>query len=134
MNHRARVSWPEERVRICGLAPLRDVLTSELLLRADDRAVSPPPLIIPWRGHQVRIRHDDPRLEPYTPRAAVISSAMVLASDEAGLRLAIEASVGQWYWVDVGAREGSVVVNLRQRSHADGRVTVPVEVTQRSSF
>ena len=48
------------------------------------------PLEIQWRGRQVRIRHDDPMLEPYAPCAAVIGSAMQLASDEHGLRLAIE--------------------------------------------
>ncbi len=72
----------------------------------------PAPLIIPWRGRQVRIRHDDPRLEPYAPRAVLISSAMVLATDEAGLRLAIEASVGQWYEVNIG---DGPVVRLRRR-------------------
>ncbi len=31
------------------------------------------------------MRHDDPRLGPYTPRGAVIRSAMELASDVDGL-------------------------------------------------
>jgi hypothetical protein len=70
------------------------------------------PLIVPWRGRQVRIRHDDPKLEPYAPRAAVIGSAMQLASDELGLRLAIEATVGEWYRVEVG---DGPVVRLRRR-------------------
>jgi hypothetical protein len=70
------------------------------------------PLIVPWRGRQVRIRHDDPKLEPYAPRAAVIGSAMQLATDELGLRLAIEATVGEWYRVDIG--EGPTV-RLKRR-------------------
>jgi len=74
------------------------------------------PLVVPWRGRQVRIRHDDPKLEPYAPRAAVIGSAMQLASDELGLRLAIEATVGEWYRVDVVERPGGVTVALRRRA------------------
>ncbi len=37
------------------------------------------PLIVSWQGRQVRVRHDDPHLGPYTPRGAVIRSAMDLA-------------------------------------------------------
>jgi hypothetical protein len=70
------------------------------------------PLIVPWRGRHVRIRHDDPKLEPYAPRAAVIGSAMQIASDELGLRLAIDATVGEWYRVDVA--EGPTI-RLRRR-------------------
>lgn len=73
----------------------------------------PAPLVIQWCGRQVRIRHDDPRLEPYAPRAAGIGSAMQLASDEFGLRLVIEATVGEWYQVDVG--EGPTV-RLRRKT------------------
>lgn len=72
----------------------------------------PAPLVIQWCGRQVRIRHDDPALEPYVPRVAVIGSAMQLATDEIGLRLALEATVGEWYQVDVGA---GPTVRLRRR-------------------
>jgi hypothetical protein len=48
---------------------------------------SPEPFIVSWQGHQVRIRHDDPNLGPYTPRGALIRSAVDLASDVEVLRL-----------------------------------------------
>jgi hypothetical protein len=47
------------------------------------------------------------------PRAVVIRSAMQLASDELGLRLAIEATVGKWYRIEVG--EGAKEVRLVRR-------------------
>ena len=74
---------------------------------------APAPLVVSWRGRQVRIRHDDPALEPYAPRAAVIGSAMQLASDERGLRLAIEATIGEWYRVQV---DPGPTVKLRRRA------------------
>jgi len=54
---------------------------------------SPEPLIVTWQGHQVRIRHDDPHLGPYTPRGAVICSAMELASDVPGCRLYLVTAI-----------------------------------------
>ena len=69
---------------------------------------SPEPLIVTWQGHQVRIRHDDPHLGPYTPRGAVIRSAMELASDVQGLRLYLVTALGDRYEVRV-ADDGSVI-------------------------
>ena len=57
---------------------------------------------------QVRVRHDDPRLGPYTPRGAVIRSAMELASDVQGLRLYLVTALGDRYEVRV-ADDGSVI-------------------------
>jgi len=45
----------------------------------------PEPLYVPWQGRQLHIRHDDPRIGPYTPRGAVIRSAVEQASDDEGL-------------------------------------------------
>jgi hypothetical protein len=45
---------------------------------------APDPFIVPCGGLEVRIRHDDPHLGPYTPHGAVIRSAMELASDVEG--------------------------------------------------
>jgi hypothetical protein len=28
----------------------------------------PDPLVVSWQGREIRIRHDDPHLGPYTPR------------------------------------------------------------------
>ena len=67
--------------------------------------LKPEPLIVSWQG---RVRHDDPDLGPYTPRGAVIRSAMELASDVEGLRLVLASTVGDRYAVRV-ADDGSVV-------------------------
>lgn len=68
----------------------------------------PEPLVIPWQGRQLRVRHDDPRLGPYTPRGAVIRSAIELASDVEGLRLVLGTALGERYRVRV-SEDGSVV-------------------------
>jgi hypothetical protein len=60
---------------------------------------SPEPLIVPWRGHHVRVRHDDPHLGPYTPRGAVIRAAMELASGVEGLRQFLATALGDRYVV-----------------------------------
>jgi hypothetical protein len=83
---------------------------------------TPAPLVIPWRGRSVHVRHDDPRLGPHTPRAAVIISAAQLASSPAGLRLVLQATVGEWYAVRV--REEPLMIGLRRvrgRAAPDGR-------------
>ena len=69
---------------------------------------SPEPLVVTWQGRQVRIRHDDPHLGPYTPRGAVIRSAVELASDVEGLRLYLVTALGDRYTVRV-ADDGSVI-------------------------
>jgi hypothetical protein len=78
----------------------------------------PQPLIVPWRGRQVRIRHDDPRLTPHSPRAAIIISAAQLAATADGLRRILQATVGEWYAVMV--REEPLAVGLRRLPVARG--------------
>ena len=68
----------------------------------------PEPLIVSWLGRQLRVRHDDPHLGPYTPRGAVIRSAMELASDVQGLRLYLVTALGDRYRVRV-SDDGSMV-------------------------
>jgi len=69
---------------------------------------APDPLVIAWKGGSLRVRHDDPHLGPYTPRGAVIRSAMELASDVQGLRLYLLTALGDRYLVRV-ADDGSVI-------------------------
>jgi len=76
---------------------------------------SPEPLIVSWQGRQVRVRHDDPHLGPYTPRGAVIRSAMELASDVQGLRLYLVTALCHRYEVSV-ADHGSVIGLWRRDS------------------
>jgi hypothetical protein len=84
---------------------------------ASSRSVkSPEPLIVSWQGRQVRVRHDDPHLGPYTPRGTVIRAAMELASDVEGLRLYLMTALGDRYQVRV-ADDGSVI-GLWRRSFA----------------
>ncbi len=75
---------------------------------------SPEPLIVSWQGRQLRIRHDDPHLGPYTPRGAVIRSAMELASDVEGLWLYLVSAIGDRYRVRVS--DDGTVVGLWRRS------------------
>src|SRR5690242_18476941 len=60
-------------------------------------ARTPDPLTFPWRGGSIRVRHDDPALRPYSPRASVILAASTLASTPDGLRRILEATVGEHY-------------------------------------
>ena len=68
---------------------------------------APDPLIVAWRGRQLRVRHDDPRLSPYSPSGATIRSALELASDVEGLRRVLMTTVGDRYRVSVA--DGGVV-------------------------
>ena len=77
---------------------------------------SPEPLVVSWQGGQLRVRHDDPHLGPYTPRGAVIRSAMELASDGQGLRLYLVTALGDRYAVRV-ADDGSVIGLWRRDDH-----------------
>jgi hypothetical protein len=69
---------------------------------------APDPLIVSWRGQQLRVRHDDPRLTPYSPQGATVRSAVELASDAEGLRLVLMTTVGECYRVRV-SDDGNVV-------------------------
>jgi hypothetical protein len=53
----------------------------------------PEPLVIPWRGRSVRVRHDDPYLGLYTDVGKRLSAAVQLASDVEGLRLVLASTV-----------------------------------------
>jgi len=70
------------------------------------RPVNPDPLVIPWQGCQLRVRHDDQRITPYSSQAARIRSAVELASDVEGLRLVLASTMGDRYRVRV---EGDVI-------------------------
>jgi hypothetical protein len=59
-------------------------------------------------GREVRVRHDDPHLGPYSSEGATIRSAIELASDVEGLRLVLRTAVGARYRVRV-SEDGSVV-------------------------
>ena len=69
---------------------------------------APGPLIVPWQGQQLRVRHDDPRLGPYTHAGQVIRAAVELASDVEGPGLVLTTALGDRYPVRV-ADDGSVV-------------------------
>ncbi len=62
---------------------------------------APDPLVIPWCGRQLRVRHDDPGLGPYTQAGQVIRAAVELASDVEGLRLVLASTLGDRYQVRV---------------------------------
>lgn len=68
----------------------------------------PDPLVIAWQGRRLRVRHDDPRLGPYTQAGQVIRAAVELVSDVDGLRVVLASTLGDRYRVKV-EDDGSVV-------------------------
>ena len=56
--------------------------------------MKPDPLVIPWHGRQLRIRHDDPHLTTYSGSGQQLRSAVGLASDVEGLRLVLASTLG----------------------------------------
>lgn len=75
--------------------------------------MTPDPLYIGWNGTRIRIRHDDPRLTPYSPGVTRLRSAVELASDVEGLRLVLGSVLGDRYRVRV--RDDGAVVGLWRR-------------------
>jgi hypothetical protein len=75
--------------------------------------VIPDPIIISWQGRKVRVRHDDPRLTPYSPGVTRLRSALELASDVEGLRLVLDSTLGDRYRVRV--RDDGAAVGLWRR-------------------
>jgi hypothetical protein len=76
--------------------------------------LKPEPIFVPFRGREVRVRHDDPTLKPYTPMAAILRAATSISSDVEGLRLVLESTIGLRYGIEV-ADDGSEV-RLRRRT------------------
>ena len=70
--------------------------------------MTPDPLVISWHGRQLRVRHDDPRIGPYSPVGQRIRAAVELATDVQGLRLVLASTMGERYRVKV-AEDGGVV-------------------------
>ena len=68
----------------------------------------PEPLVIPWRGRSIRVRHDDPHLGLFTDVGKRLSAAVQLATDVDGLRLVLASTVADRYRVRV-SDDGSVV-------------------------
>ena len=66
------------------------------------------------------MRHDDPRLGPYMPMAAVVRSASSLASDVEGLRLVLETAVGAHYRIEVPDDGSDVRLRRLDRSSQVG--------------
>jgi hypothetical protein len=75
--------------------------------------VSPDPLVIAWRGRQLRVRHDDPRLGLYTDVGKRLSAAVQLATDVEGLRLVLGSTVADRYRVRVA--DDGLTVGLWRR-------------------
>ena len=76
--------------------------------------MTPDPLYINWQGTQVRVRHDDPSLTPYSPGLTRLRSAVELASGVEGLRLVLETTLGERYRVRV--RDDGTLVGLWRKT------------------
>jgi hypothetical protein len=70
-------------------------------------------LYVPWRGRQLRIRHDDPHLGVYTGAGQQLRAAVQLASDVDGLRLVLTTALGREYRVMVA--DDGLTVGLWRR-------------------
>jgi hypothetical protein len=82
--------------------------------------MSPDPLVISWRGRQLRVRHNDPCIGPYSPVGQRIRAAIELATDVEGLRLVLASTVGEQYIVRVAEDGGDGwIVEARMRSDPD---------------
>lgn len=77
-------------------------------VRVSCAAMRPDPLVIDWRGRELRVRHDDPRIGPYSPVGQRIRAAVELATDVDGLRLVLASTLAERYRVRV-ADDGGVV-------------------------
>jgi hypothetical protein len=86
---------------------------------------TPDPLVISWRGRQLRVRHDDPHLTRYSSLGATVRSAVELASDVDGLRLVLKSTVGDRYRIRV-SDDGNVVGLWRISAAQVGVDTLPV--------
>jgi hypothetical protein len=70
--------------------------------------MKPEPIVIPWQGRQLRVRHDDPMLGLLSGTGQQLRAAVELASDVDGLRLVLASTVGERYRVRV-ADDGETV-------------------------
>ena len=70
--------------------------------------------MVPWHAGSVRVRHDDPALRPYSPRASVLLAAMTLVNTTDGLQKVLEAVLGHYYRVRMKAGP-EVTVGLWRR-------------------
>src|SRR5687767_4126535 len=84
--------------------------------------LKPEPVFVPFRGREVRVRHDDPSLGSYMPMATVLRSAASLASDVDGLRRVLETTIGDRYLVEVAddVERGPVAEIARGRMRERG--------------
>jgi hypothetical protein len=72
----------------------------------------PEPLYLRWRGKDVRIRHDDPRLSRYSPAIATLQSAMMITTEVATLQLVMARERAY----DVQVLDDGSEVRLRRRT------------------
>ncbi len=77
--------------------------------------LTPDPLSISWRGRKLRVRHDDPRIKPYSQVGQRIRAAVELATDVEGLRLVLASTVGERYRVRV--TDDGTMVGLWRSGH-----------------
>jgi len=75
--------------------------------------MKPDPLVITGQGRQLRVRHDDPRLGPYTYADQVIRADVELASDLDGLRFVLGTTLCDRYRVRV-TDDGGLVGSWRR--------------------
>lgn len=73
---------------------------------------TPERLVILWRGRQVVVRHDDPKLGPLSTMGKVIYIAIELCSTVENIHKLLTLAVGRSYTVRVAERDDGVLVGL----------------------
>jgi hypothetical protein len=69
------------------------------------------PIFLSWRGKQVRVRHDDPRLNRYSDVIVRLQAAMLLTTTVPSLRQVMAMERGY----DVQVLDDGTEVRLRRR-------------------
>ena len=77
----------------------------------DGTAVTRDPLTLRWRGRDVRIRHDDPRLNRYSAVIQRLQSAMTITTEVETLRLVLARETAY----EVRVLDDGSEVRLRRR-------------------
>jgi hypothetical protein len=90
--------------------------------------MEPERFVIAWQGRQLRIRHDDPTLDPLKGNGQQVRAAVHLASDVEGLRRALTTALGRQYRVRV-SDDGTTVGlwRLRRGEVAQDTTSTPSE-------
>jgi hypothetical protein len=82
------------------------------MIRGPSEGTSPDPLTFYWRGRILHLRSDDPSINLYSTPVSILRRAMGRSEGVTSLELALKASLGKSYIVEVRDTPGGVIVQL----------------------